>query len=224
MSLIVGVDGTRKGWIAVVLKEQAVEDCLLFGDFGELIAAFPDAAVIGVDIPIGLLEEGIRRADTEAREFIGPRRSSVFMTPPRASLMAPTFAEALAVSREKTSSGLSRQAYALRTRILEVDALAARDPRIYEVHPEVSFAAMAGEVLPYSKKSWSGFNLRRRLLANNGITPPNEFGAGASVAPDDLLDAAAAAWSARRIAAQRALMVPSNPQLSPQGRLIAIWF
>ncbi len=40
----------------------------------------------------------------------------------------------------------------------------------------------------------------------------------------DVLDAAAVAWSARRIAAGQAVIVPSAPQHDRQGREIAIRF
>ena len=38
----------------------------------------------------------------------------------------------------------------------------------------------------------------------------------------DVLDAAAVAWSAARIAAGRAVTIPARPQRDPQGRQIAI--
>nr|WP_231640215.1 DUF429 domain-containing protein [Micromonospora sp. NRRL B-16802] len=40
-------------------------------------------AVIGIDIPIGLPDTGRRQADVLAYKLVGPRRSSVFMTPVR---------------------------------------------------------------------------------------------------------------------------------------------
>ena len=59
------------------------------------------------------------------------------------------------------------------------------------------------EPLRYSKKSWNGFFLRLQKLAAAGIhIPPFLDAAGqrsrdpGRVSPDDILDAAAAAWSA----------------------------
>ena len=40
---------------------------------------------------------------------------------------------------------------------------------------------------------------------------------------DDVLDAAAAAWSARRIAAGEAISLPAHPPVDTRGRPIAIW-
>ena len=84
--------------------------------------------------------------------------------------------------------------------VLEVDACAATDDRIYEVHPEVSFTQMNGAPLAYTKKSWHGQADRLRLLAVAGITIPDDLGPVGSIPPDDIIDAAAAAWSAMRIA------------------------
>ena len=51
--------------------------------------------VIAVDIPIGLPDSAEpRAADIEARKLLGKRRSSVFPTPHRAVLEAPTYAKA----------------------------------------------------------------------------------------------------------------------------------
>ena len=78
--------------------------------------------------------------------------------------------------------------------------MAARDNRVYEVHPEVSFVALAGQHLEVSKKQWNGHNARRALLAAHGILIPDDLGNTGTVGADDVLDAAAAAWSAHRIA------------------------
>jgi predicted RNase H-like nuclease len=65
----------------------------------------------------------------------------------------------------------------LRYRIFDVDKWADNNDRIREVHPEVSFAAMDGSPLPWSKKSADGF-LRRKLLQQHGIELPPELGSG----------------------------------------------
>jgi Protein of unknown function (DUF429) len=62
---------------------------------------------------------------------------------------------------------------------------------------DVSFAALAGRHLRYSKRSWNGQMERRRVLGAAGIELPDELSAGQAAA-DDVLDAAIAAWSAAR--------------------------
>ena len=57
----------------------------------ELIAAVPGAGAIGIDVPIGLPEREPRRADLAAKELLGARRSTIFVTPPRAVLEAPDY-------------------------------------------------------------------------------------------------------------------------------------
>src|SRR3954452_1292145 len=87
-----GIDWYRRGWVGVALTSP--EPTVVVGDsLDALIARFPDAPTIGVDMPIGLPE--VRRpADELARDFVGPRRSSVFPTPPRAVLAAASYPEA----------------------------------------------------------------------------------------------------------------------------------
>ena len=46
---------------------------------------------------------------------------------------------------------------------------------------------------------------------------------GALVPPDDLLDAAAAAWTARRVLAGSARPLPDPPEVDSSGRPVAIW-
>jgi predicted RNase H-like nuclease len=90
---------------------------------------------------------------------------------------------------------------------------------LYEVHPELSFAALAGAPLPDSKHTPAGLAARRDLLARAGITlPPKVAGAAA----DDLLDAAAVAWSVLRIAAGTAVTLTNRDQSAADGSEIAI--
>lgn len=224
MSWVLGIDGCPQGWVVVALKNGEFHSCNYFETFLEAAASRPEAEVIAVDMPIGLLDEGVRTCDALAREFVGPRRGSVFMTPPRPALAAPEYKEAVKIAKKLTGSGISKQAYGLANKIFEVEQTAAKNPRIFECHPEVCFAAMNGEVLRYGKKSWNGQVLRRTLLSNNGIWLADDLGQAGTLAPDDVIDAAATAWTARRIFNKQAQAIPKEPQLGPQGESIAIWF
>lgn len=215
MSIVAGADASRGGWVAIVLDGGRVADSLVARTFTRLLGHLDAATTIAVDIPIGLPSEGVRAADVAARAFVGPRRSSVFPTPPRVALVAATYAEA-----RRVLPSLSAQSFALGKKILEVEA--ALDDRVFEVHPEVSFAALAGRHLRYSKRSWNGQMERRRLLATAGVKLPDELSAGQAAA-DDVLDAAIAAWSAVRKASGEAVPLPPDPPVQ-EGRPVAIWY
>jgi predicted RNase H-like nuclease len=215
MGLVVGVDACRQGWVAVLAEDGDFVASAIAPTFADLLASLPEAVAVGVDIPIGLPSEGPRAADVAARAFVGPRRSSVFPTPTHAALNAASYAEARIVS-----PSLSAQSFAMGKKILEVDAYL--EERIFEVHPEVSFAALAGSHLRFPKRSWNGQHERRRLLADAGLVLPERLDAGHAPV-DDVLDAAAAAWSAGRKAAGRAKTLPEDPP-SQDGRIVAIWY
>jgi predicted RNase H-like nuclease len=152
-----------------------------------------------VVLPIGLPVSGERAADLLARRFVGPRWSSGFMTPPRRVLESASYADANELARTLPGGkGISRQAWALKQTIFEVEEL--NDPRMIEVHPEVSFRAMSGGHLAHAKSTWNGQALRRRILAEHGIELPELLGEAGDVPVADVLDAAAVAWSARRYA------------------------
>jgi predicted RNase H-like nuclease len=192
--VIAGIDRYRRGWVAVVLDPLEV---LVAERLAALVV--PEAECVGVDMPIGLPVAGEREADVLARKFVGRRWSSVFMTPPRQVLEADSYAAANEVARRLPGGKMiSRQAWALKATIFEVEHL--NDPRLIEVHPEVTFAAMSGAHLPHAKSTWNGQMLRRRILAEHGIELPDVLAAAGDVPVADVLDAAAVAWSARRYA------------------------
>ncbi len=221
-SLGVDVAG-RFGWVGVVLDDSGFRGAEV-GSLADLIRWAEPVAAIGVDIPLGSLPGGGRLADEVAREFVGPRRSSVFNGPPTEAFMNDTYE---AANRELQCQGrpkMSRQTWGLREKMVEAEAVAERDERLVEVHPEVSFCALAGAHLNWSKKSWNGQMLRRRLLADAGIIIPEDVGPASSVPVDDLLDAAAAAWSARRRALGAAVPLPAAEEVDACGRRLAIWY
>ncbi|WP_442914336.1 DUF429 domain-containing protein [Kribbella sp. NBC_00709] len=83
---------------------------------------------------------------------------------------------------------------------------------------------MAGRPLSHPKSTWAGGEERRRLLAAAGMTVVGDIGfAGEVAGVDDVLDAAAAAWTARRYAEGRARAYPSPPEQLGDGIPSAIW-
>jgi predicted RNase H-like nuclease len=205
--LVAGVDGCKRGWVAVVLHDGRFREARLLEGVESDFAALADVSRIAIDVPIGY---GPRQADALARAIVGG--SSVFSIPERERFEAP-FAE---------GGGISAQAFALGERIRHVTSLAQRDLRFREVHPEVSFTAM-NEMrrLKHRKKSAGGALERLALLARHGINiDRGRLGPAAGVPLDDLLDAAACAWSAAR---SRPVSLPDPPERR-EGLAQAIWY
>jgi predicted RNase H-like nuclease len=221
---VLGVDAWKKGWVGVSLVNGRFSQAMTAPKITDLLFSFRDTAVAAIDIPIGLPITRPRECDSAARAFVGPRRSSVFPTPPKAALEAATFQEAIAACRRVLGVGLSQQSYALGPKILEVALIAVAGDKIIEVHPEVCFRAMAGRVLAFSKSSWAGMRERLKLLAEADIELPGDLGMANEVGPADVIDAAAAAWSARRYLRGEAMSVINPPELSRDGRQITIWY
>lgn len=144
------------------------------------------------------------------------------MSPVRATLDILEYDAANEIHRERTGQGLSRQAFGLLPKIRDVHNWLPQKPcRVVEVHPEVSFTQLAGKPLP-PKKSWAGAERRRTLLEEAGITLPSDLGKAGEAAVDDILDAAVAAWTARRVHAATAIPLPDPPE--PLGGIeAAIW-
>ncbi len=223
--MVFGVDACRRGWVAVSVTDGVVTDVRVARTLTSLLAGCRQqhddepAGVVAIDIPLGLVETGWRLADRMAAGLLGPRRSSVFAIPPRPVWQQESYAAANQLCRDLTGRGLSAQAWGLRAKLLEANRCRDQDgDRLHEVHPELAFAAMAGGPLAESKHTPEGRERRRRLLAEAGIIVP-----ASSTAPViDVLDAAAAAWSAHRIATGTAMIIPDPPQSDGQWREIAI--
>lgn len=207
---VAGVDGTKRGWVAVELVNGSFDSAHVLQPIETRFETLAAAEVIAIDVPIGF---GPRGADAAARRYLGRAASTVFTTPRREQLETP-FGPGL---------GISAQAHALGSRILHVTAVAVSDLRIREVHPEVSFRAINdGAALGYRKKSYGGVFERLELLRRCGVEL-GDVGMAAGVAIDDVLDAAAAAWSGHRIATGIARCLPDPPEML-DGRPVGIWY
>jgi predicted RNase H-like nuclease len=218
--LAVGVDAAKVGgvlgWVAVALASGRVHGAHFAATLTELVEWSGDASILAIDIPLGAARardasRAERRCDTLGRARLGRRRSTLYPIPPLEVLEEPDHARASALCRELTGKGVSRQSHGLRRRILE--ALPLRDTgRAFEVHPELSFLALTGLPELPPKKTWEGAHLRRGALEAAGIVLPGDLGLAGAAPVDDLLDAAAAAWTAARIASGEAECLPSDPE------------
>jgi len=207
---VAGVDGTKGGWVAVTLDDGRIRSIQRVEGVETRFADL-DVNVIAIDVPIGF---GPRQADSQARATVGG--STVFAIPA---------AEAFDGERYGPGLGISAQAFALGPRIRWASRLAETDRRLYEVHPEVCFWAMnGGRRLAHRKKSAGGILERVSLLEGHGLGIDFAMLGDAASAPfDDVLDAAACAWTAERIEGGRAVSLPDPPQ--EVGRLrMAIWY
>jgi predicted RNase H-like nuclease len=193
-----GVDGARGGWVAVeVVGSASSARVLRWHRLPAVVDVLALAAdVVGIDMPIGLPERGRRPADLAAKSLLGAAHPRVFLTPPRGVLDASSYEDAAGLHRKLTDGlGISVQTWNIVARIREVDGV-ADDPRLVEVHPELSFALL-GEVLAGadalpSKKTAAGRAARLRAL---GTWLP---GLDAVPGGDDGIDALVCAWSALR--------------------------
>ncbi len=205
--LVAGVDGCKDGWVAVLLLDGKFDAAHWIEGVDAPFTELSNVARIAIDVPIGY---GPRRADGLARCIVGG--SSVFVIPEKERFEAP-----LAVG-----GGISAQAHALGPRIRHVTALAVRDGRFRESHPELCFIAMNDmRRLEHRKKTSAGAFERLDLLRRHGIVLDQaNLGTAETVLLDDLLDAAACAWTAAR---KNAVALPDPPE--DRGALaVAIWY
>lgn len=237
MTYVAGVDGYREGWfVALIDVESGRSEHVCAPDFDAVIQAAEKAAIIGVDMPIGLLDQaypGGRKADIEARRLLGwPRSLSVFTPPVRSALAYDDYDSASQANMDSSplKISISRQSFGLFKLIREVDAYVSADParqeRIREVHPELSFLEMnGGRALPHGKKSHRGFLERLELLEFEGLGDGimDLAGFDCDVSTDDVLDAYACCFTARRILESAAIRVPADPPRDSGGIRMQIW-
>lgn len=200
-----GVDGARGGWVIAVAEPGGMIN-LRFDDtlatvVAHLRAGVVDAAVI--DMPIGLSHNGVRPVDALVRSRLGPRRSTFFPTPIRAVLDEASWAEANKRSKSIAGTGLSKQAWNLVPKIREVDGAWSDElkAKLFEGHPETSFAEMANEPVMSKKSSPEGRAERLALLTRVLSSSVDEV---VETCPNawriDAIDALALAWTALRVA------------------------
>ncbi|MBW3631956.1 MAG: DUF429 domain-containing protein [Chloroflexi bacterium] len=132
---------------------------------------------------------------------------------------------------ELTGKYISAQAFAICRKVAEVNWAMAwvEQDRVFEIHPEVSFWALAGGQPMQYRKTWpEGYAERRELLAEAFGIPISSREeareAARPAAPDDLLDAVVAAWTARRVADGIAERLPPNPPVDRRGLRMEIVF
>jgi pyridoxal kinase len=227
-----GVDGAPGGWAGVMVDLNGIEPARveLFKSFDAVLES--DAQIIAVDMPIGFEDapgpNGMRACEFEARQILGPRRSSIFPTPLRDTLYVADYAEALATNKELGGKGISKQAFNLGTKMREIDRL--MEPKlegaVFETHPETSFTVLNRAPAKHSKKTPEGREERLALLQARGLDRtlfvPHRY-KHKDCAADDLVDAGLCALTALRIAEGEAQCLPYDPPRDRKGLRMAIW-
>lgn len=229
---VCGVDGCSAGWIAVIETSGEIHG-EVFSNLESLAIGLQTTSIVAIDIPIGLPDAGDRLCDHQARKFLGsPRASSVFPVPVRGVLQSQNYTEACSAHREIDTRGLSQQAYAILPKIRETDEyleqVSGGTFSLCEFHPEVSFAAWNGDrPMQFAKKKPEG-RIERHSLVNR--TWPGVYESIRASIPrkdakdDDILDAFAGLWTAKRIALGYSSRLPADACFDQRGREMCIHY
>jgi len=221
-----GAHAEQTKWIVVVLSTNGATAIHEVHRLGDVLASELNA--LAVDVPIGLVERkkisGGRRCEIEVRSHLGePRRHSFFPSPVQAALFADSFREASAIQAQNSANGrgICLQTFALFMGIRDVRewVKSGKRPVPVEAHAELSFNEMAGRPTIDGRSTEDGGIERMNLLRRHGIAnlkgePP----------PRGVLDAAALAWTARRVATGEALPLPTgDPDRDCDGIPMVVW-
>lgn len=203
---IAGIDRWRGGWIIAEIES----DQLVFwaaAHIAEACERLAEHAVVAIDMPIALAVTGTRSAESQVRSVLGSSARSVFTSPTRRAVEAETQNQATEWNRSNEGPGISAQSFGLFASIRELRG-ALHGPgsnHWWETHPETAFALMNDGDPLGSKRSALG--VAQRLVHLRPHFPTLEdsmLSAPPKVPVDDVLDAAAALWSARRISSGEA--------------------
>lgn len=222
--LVAGVEPCRDGWLVLGGRVQgstvSAEPPFVAPTFLAVMDAKPAYDVIAVHIPIGLLSSDVpggRRCDREARKLLGWPRGAAILTPPtRGALGSRSFAEA-----HRHTRGLSALQWGRMARIAEIDREVQPywQRSVFEVNPELSFFQLNSEKpLTYGKRTQMGRAERVALLGNRiiGVDQVVERRLP-GVRREQLLDAAADLWTARRILGRGIARLPEDAEWDDLG-------
>jgi predicted RNase H-like nuclease len=225
--LFVGIDGCKNGWIFAAVGPERIYRIGFVPSIRRLWQTSKHAALMLIDIPIGLPYKGPRPCDVAARKFLKPKSGSCVFPPPcREALQSGSYEKACAVNVRRVGAKISRQAWGIAPKIREVDEFLRSTPagqgRVREAHPEVCFTVLAGKPVESSKKTAAGMSERLELLRRHlpdidafilhAFIAYRESGA----ALDDIHDALALAVAAR-YGSKNPMTLPAEPGKDLEG-------
>jgi predicted RNase H-like nuclease len=228
MKTVIGIDGAPGGWLAVIWGKTITHR--LFTNLQDVLQL--GAEIIAIDMPIGIPEFSGRAAESVARLMLKGKASSIFSVPVRAAIENETasYNEACLINMQNSlpPKKFSKQSFGIFPKMRELDHIItpALQARIHEVHPELSFAEMNNGQAVLSKKSKAEGRNERIQLLNKSDFPwaqvPNSTYLKKDVADNDIVDACACAWSARRILEGRAVSIPDQIEKDARGLVMSI--
>lgn len=228
--LYIGVDGCKGGWIIAALNngELILEK---HPSINSIINRYPVYDEFLIDMAIGLRDDPAKlRPDDIARKELSPRGSTLFPIPSRSAVYAETEEDQKQANLRTLGKSLPMQTINIIPKIREMDEFLEANPkyknRMFESHPELSFARLKGEVLLSKKKEFEGFEERRSILAYclPKISLP-DFRLKAKEMkcnPDDLLDAVCLAVTAALKASGKCETIPADPDTDEKGLLMQL--
>ena len=223
----IGMDGCKVGWFFVALNRNGGWEVGVISRISELSEYIKASELTLIDIPIGLREKGTleRLCDLSARKVLGKRSSSIFPAPSRLAIYCDTYEEASQANFRYSGRKLSKQSWAITSKIREVDEFlqnANNRERVREIHPEICFWALnKGIEMAYSKKTQEGANERQFLLAqycdstNKIIEYALTKYLRKEVARDDIIDSLVGAITA--IYSNMIETLPEEPEIDAKG-------
>lgn len=138
---------------------------------------------------------------------------------------ASTYADANDASKAAQQKGIPQQAWAIYPKIRQVDEALQADAvlrdRVFEVHPELTFATWSGAPIIPPKRKREGHAIRRALIDNHFGPFAFEFVRDqiqrTQASNDDIADAFAALWTAQRIVKGSSQTTPVDPAMDSVG-------
>lgn len=223
--LYIGADGCKRGWIIAVLYngELILEK---HPSINSIVNRYPVYDEFLIDMAIGLRDDLAKiRPDDIARKELSPRGSTLFPIPSRSAVYAETEQEQKQANIRTLGKSLPKQTINIIPKIREMDKFLQANPeyknRIFESHPEFSFARLKGEVLLSKKKEFEGIEERNSILANclPDIHLPDLRVKAKELKcnTDDLLDAVCLVVTASLKAEGKCEIIPADPDMDETG-------